>query len=176
MVPDCSRFRRALPYAAAEGGHADHGVVSGIELDALDIREWQVVEGAPGFAVVAREPKARPGRTFSQGHVNPALVLRVEITAERLRPFAPNALPVLAAVLGKVEAAGSVAPACIRRAQQDSAAVAGIDAEILGIEQRFGGIDLLPGLRFVFGTIEADPLGHERFAGGAPPGADDGEK
>ena len=84
--------------------------------------------------------------------------------------------PGYADFLGEVKAAGLVAPTRVRRAQQNSPAVAGIDGKILGIEQRFGGIDLLPRFRFVFGTIEANPFGHERLAGGGPPGADDGEK
>jgi hypothetical protein len=31
----------------------DHGVVGGIKLDPLDVREGQVIEGSPGFPVVA---------------------------------------------------------------------------------------------------------------------------
>jgi hypothetical protein len=31
----------------------DHGVIGGIKLDALDVREGQFIEGAPGFPVVA---------------------------------------------------------------------------------------------------------------------------
>ena len=138
----------------------DHGVVGRIELDPLDVGERQFIEGSPGFPVVAREPKARPGRVFGQGHVNPAFVLWVEIAAKSLRPFPADALPGLAAVPGEVEAAGLVAPAGVRRAQQDSPAVAGINGEVLGVEQRLGGIDLFPCLRAVFGTIEADAFWH----------------
>jgi hypothetical protein len=65
----------------------DHGVVGGIELDPLDIRERQFIEGSPGFPVVAREPEARAGRILGQGHVNPDVVFRVEIAAENLWPF-----------------------------------------------------------------------------------------
>jgi hypothetical protein len=31
----------------------DHGVVGGIELDTLDVRERQFIEGSPGFPSVA---------------------------------------------------------------------------------------------------------------------------
>src|SRR5665213_2593408 len=154
----------------------DHGVVGGIKLNTLDVRERQFIKGSPGFPVVAREPESRTGRVFGQGHVNPAIVFRVKIAAESLWPFATDALPVMAAVFGKVEAAGLVASAGVRRAQQDALTVAGIDGEILGIEQRLGGIDLFPSLRTVFGTIEADAFRHERLAGGGPLGADDGKK
>ena len=71
-------------------------------------------------------------------------MVRVEIAAERLRPFAADAPPGLAAVVGEVEAAGGVAVAGVGCAQQEAPTVAEIDGEILGIEQRFGGIDLFP--------------------------------
>jgi len=130
-----SRFRRRgrpAPYAAAEARHMDHGVVGGIEFDPLDVGERQLIEGLPGFPVVTREPEARAGRVFGQCHVNPAVVFRMEIAAESLRPFAPDALPSLAAVVGEVEAAGLVAASGVRRAEQDAPAVARINREILG--------------------------------------------
>ena len=155
---------RTMPHAAAERGHKHPLLIGGVERDTLDVRERQFIEGSPGFPIVAREPEARAGRVLGQGHVNPAVVIRVEIAAKSLRPFPADALPGLAAVLGEVEAAGLVAPAGIRRTQQDSPAVAGIDGEVLGVEQRLGGIDLFPILRTVFGTIEADAFRHQRLA------------
>jgi hypothetical protein len=65
----------------------DHGLVGGIELDPLDVREQQFIEGSPGFPVVARDPEARSGRILGQGHVNPDVVFRVEIAAESLWPW-----------------------------------------------------------------------------------------
>ena len=130
----------------------DHVVVGRIELDTLDVRERQFIERPPALPIVAREPQARPGRIFGQGHINPAVVLGVEIAAESLRPLAPDALPGLAAVLGEVEAAGLVALPGVRRAQQDALAVAGINGEVLGLEQRLGDIDLFPGFRTVLGA------------------------
>src|ERR1017187_4363173 len=170
------RRGRPAPHAPAEGRDVNRGVVGGIKLNTLDVRERQFIKGSPGFPVVAREPESRTGRVFGQGHVNPALVFRVKIAAESLWPFAADALPGFASVLGEVETAGLVTTASVRRAQQDSPAVAGIDGEVLGVEQRLGGIDLFPSLRTVFGTIEADAFRHERLAGGGPLGADDGEK
>jgi hypothetical protein len=64
-----------------------HGLVCGIELDPLDVREQQFIEGSPGFPVVARDPEARSGRILGQGHVNPDVVFRVEIAAESLWPW-----------------------------------------------------------------------------------------
>jgi hypothetical protein len=58
-------------------------------------------------------------------------------------------MPTLAAVFGEVEPAGLVATTGIGRAQQDAAAVAGIDREVLGVEQRPGLNDLFPSLRAV---------------------------
>ena len=40
------RRGRPAPHAAAEGGHMDHGIVGGIKLDPLVVRERQVI-GAP---------------------------------------------------------------------------------------------------------------------------------
>jgi hypothetical protein len=166
----------SMKHASAEGRHMDHGVVGGIELDTLDVRERQFIEGPPGFPAVTREPEARAGRVFRECHVNPAVMIRVEIAAESLRSFAADALPGLAAVLGEVKSAGLVAPAGVRCSQQDSPAVAGINGEVLGVKQRLGGVDLFPRLRAILGTIEAGAFGHERLAGRGPLGADDGEQ
>jgi hypothetical protein len=65
----------------------DHGVVGGIELDPLDVREWPFIEGSPSFPVVARDPEARSGRILGHGHVNPDVVFRVEIAVESLWPW-----------------------------------------------------------------------------------------
>ena len=109
----------------------DYGVIGGIELNPLDVRKRKIIEGSPGFPVVARKPQARAGCAFGQGHVNPAGMLWMKIAAESLRPFTTDALPGLATVVGQVEAARLVATAGIRCAQQNSPAVARINRKIL---------------------------------------------
>src|SRR6267143_860494 len=103
-------------------------------------------------------------------------MFRMEIAAESLRPFAANALPGLASVFGEVKAAGRIALARIRRTQEDSLTVAGIDRKVLGVQQRFGDVDFFPGLGAVRGAIEADAFRLKRLAGRRPPSTDDGEQ
>src|SRR5437016_14342675 len=80
-----SRFRRrswTAPHTAAKSRYVNDGAVGGIELDSLDVRKRQVIEGPPGLSIVAREPKTRAGRALGQRHVNPTLVPGMKIAAE----------------------------------------------------------------------------------------------
>jgi len=110
----------AAPDTAAKGGDVDARLITRVELHTLDIRKWQLIERLPAFAAIARKPKTGTGHPLCKRHINPALPRWMEVSAEGLRAFASDPPPRFAGIFGEIQAAGTVAPAGIARAQQNA--------------------------------------------------------